>query len=85
MPKYDQASSTKQAQRAWVRPSSMLRHQEEAPSGQGRPHLALQAMVRSLGFTPRAKGRHWMGFQRGTDDLIHILKRSLWLAEWKTD
>lgn len=85
MPKYDQASSTKQVQRAWVRPSSMLRHQEAAPSCQDGSHLALQAMVRNLGFTPRAKGRHWMGFQQGTDDLIYILKRSLWLAEWKTD
>ena len=85
MPKYDQASSTKQVQRAWVEPSSTFRHQEEAPGWQDGSHLALQAMVRNLGFTPRAEGRHWMGFQQGPDDLIYILKRSLWLAVWKTD
>ena len=76
MPKYDRASSTKQVQRAWVEPSSTFRHQEEAPGRQDGSHLALQAMVRNLGFTPRAEGRHWMGFQQGTDDLIYILKRS---------
>ena len=84
MPKYDRASSTKQVQRAWVEPSSTFRHQEEAPGRQDGSHLALQAMVRNLGFTPRAEGRHWMGFQQVTDDLIYILKRSLWLALWKT-
>ena len=47
--------------------------------------LSLAGYGKKSGFYSKSKGTSLDGFQQGTDDLIYILKRSLWLAMWKTD